>query len=86
MNKCINCKYVDLTSKDYPCYVCEGNDRFEDWREKRTNYDKITSSVDALAEIMDNYRWCPYFLNSTCDSEIECLECIKEWLQKECDE
>jgi hypothetical protein len=50
-----------------------------------TNYDNITSSVDALAEIMDNYRWCPYFLNSTCDSEIECLECIKEWLQKECD-
>ena len=51
----------------------------------KTNFDRITESVEALAEIMDNYRWCPYFSNSTCDSEIECKECIKEWLQKECD-
>lgn len=58
----------------------------KDEKPKRTNYDNITSSVESLAEIMDNYRWCPYFSNSTCDSEIECLECIKDWLQKECDD
>ena len=52
---------------------------------KRTNFDRITESVESLAEIMDNYRWCPYFSNSTCNSEIECKECIIEWLQKECD-
>jgi hypothetical protein len=50
-----------------------------------TNFDRITESVESLADIMDNYRWCPYFCNSTCDSEIECIECIKEWLQKECE-
>lgn len=49
----------------------------------QTNFDKITQSVESLAEYMDNYRWCPYFSKSTCDSEIECKECIKEWLQKE---
>jgi hypothetical protein len=53
---------------------------------KKTNFDRITESAESLAEIMDNYRWCPYFSNSTCDSEIECIECIKEWLQKECEE
>lgn len=84
MNKCINCKYVDLTSKDYPCYVCEDNDRFESAETKRTNFDKITESVESLAETLNNYR-CPHYYNVECDGKIDCIECIKEWLQKECD-
>lgn len=59
------------------------NHNCEDRTPLKTNFEKITESPEALAEFMDNYEWCPYFSNSTCDIEIECKECIKEWLKKE---
>lgn len=73
--KCNDCNARSDILNHHPCYQPK----------PRTNFDKIVSSVESLAEIMDNYRWCPYFSNSTCDSEIECKECIIEWLQKEAD-
>jgi hypothetical protein len=68
------------------CYRYAIQDQMNEETEKpTTNFEKITSSVESLADIMDNYRWCPYFSNSTCDSKIECKECIIEWSQKECE-
>jgi hypothetical protein len=91
MNKCINCKYVDLTSKDYPCYVCEDNDRFESAETKITNYDKIVESVESLAEFVYKVRFNCALSDYGCDYCLlkELGDCnktnIKEWLQKECD-
>lgn len=77
----------DLIGRHFDHYVEVDEVRLELYKrikiKPQTNFDKITQSVESLAEYMDNYRWCPYFSNSTCDSEIECKECIKEWLQKE---
>lgn len=62
----------------------------------QTNYDKITASVDALAEFLEltmDCSKCVVFRNKydcyaskqiTC-KEITCKKIIKEWLQKECE-
>lgn len=93
MNKCINCKYADLTSRDYPCYVCEDNDRFEGAETKRTNYEKIIENgVESLAEFlqhtMDCSKCCVFANYWECEAvgNRVCKDCIKEWLQKECEE
>lgn len=92
MNKCINCKYADLTSKDYPCYVCEGNDRFESVETKRTNFDKITESVEILAEhLVESISMDLGGLRhragdgKLCATWEEAKQRTIEWLQKECD-
>jgi hypothetical protein len=79
----------DLMGRHFDDYIEVDEVRIDLYRrikpKPRTNFDKITESVESLAEIMDNYSWCPYFSNSTCDREIECTECIKEWLREEAD-
>lgn len=60
-----------------------------------TNYDKITESVESLAEFIEKYatncHYCPLYKLEKCkltgwkiESE-NCKKEIKEWLQKECD-
>lgn len=55
---------------------------------KRTNYDKITESVESLAEwIYSQYGGSPADMpckETSCENP-NCKECFKEWLQKECD-
>ena len=51
---------------------------------KRTNYDKITDSVESLASFLSVDWWCPKGYRITCENK-DCKECIKEWLQKECE-
>jgi hypothetical protein len=53
-----------------------------------TNYDKITESVESLAEYISSLaRKCTF---RDCSKEecakFECKDCIKEWLQKECED
>lgn len=54
-------------------------------KQKKTNFEKITESVDSLAEFVDNYYWCPYNNKCDCNKYPDCVGCIKEWLQKECE-
>jgi hypothetical protein len=58
----------------------------------KTNYDKLTSSVDALAAFLAKTIEC-YFCPiheiygvSKCQGEKMCADILKEWLQKECEE
>ena len=68
----------------------------KDLKPKRTNYDKITESVETLAEFIEKYatncHYCPLYKLEKCkltgwkiESE-NCKKEIKEWLQKECDD
>lgn len=55
----------------------------------KTNFDRITESVEALAEWLEENvgcEYCPCFENG-CKStpEMTCEQTIKEWLQKECE-
>lgn len=57
----------------------------------KTNYDKITESVESLANVLvqfdceyDEYK--VYGTYDCCDSREEAIKLQIEWLQKECDE
>lgn len=51
---------------------------------KKTNFDRITSSVDALAEFVNNCDSCPFqYADDVPCHKDGCKECIKEWLQSE---
>lgn len=55
---------------------------------KKTNFDRITENEEALAEYISSLaRKCTF---RDCSKEecakFECKDCIKEWLQKECEE
>ena len=80
-------KYIG-EKKDYPCYVCENNDRFERMDDiKPTNFDRITENEEALVEFMADPR--KYAFDYDCYEKclsLRCKECIKEWLQKECEQ
>ena len=63
---------------------------------KRTNFDKITESVESLAEFIEKYAtnclYCPLYKLEKCkltgwrvESEL-CKKELKEWLQKECED
>lgn len=57
----------------------------------QTNYDKITESVESLAEFLEltmDCSLCVVFDKYGCNAikQMTCKECIIEWLQKECDE
>lgn len=52
----------------------------------KTNFDKIVSSVESLAEFFDKYFDCKCSGGFTeCNPNLYCIDCFKEWLQKECD-
>ena len=54
--------------------------------ECRTNFDKITQSVESLAEFLAPRIACgdcPYWKNRNCVASLPCEEALKEWLQKE---
>ena len=69
---CINCEYYsNLGGAD------------NEVKEIKTNYDKITENEETLAEFLSD-DWCPKGYRIICESK-DCKECIKEWLQKECD-
>ena len=81
---CINCEY----------YSNLGGAEIE-VKEIKTNYDKITSSVESLAEFIEKYAtnciYCPLYKLEKCkltgwrvESEL-CKKEIKEWLLKECE-
>ena len=67
------------------------NIRKQIWSEnmpKKTNFDRITENEGALAEYISSLaRKCTF---RDCSKEecakFECKDCIKEWLQKECEE
>lgn len=54
-------------------------------KSKPTNYDKITESVESLANYIENYTMFWWKKCDQCKTYDHCNECIKEWLQKECD-
>jgi hypothetical protein len=74
-------------------YYCKGIVFYrKDLKPKRTNYDKITESVETLAEFLEltmDCSECVVFKDKyDCyvTQQITCKECIKEWLQKECED
>ena len=56
-----------------------------DVRKPRTNFDKITENEVALAEFLATYGIACCIGGKKCDTNSNCKDCIKEWLQKECD-
>ena len=49
-----------------------------------TNFDKITSSVENLAEFFDKYFECKCSGGFTeCKPNLYCIDCFKEWLEQE---
>lgn len=62
---------------------------------KPTNFDKITSSVDALAEFLvendkeityfDDYEYWDYINEQPCYNREEAKQSIIEWLEQECE-
>lgn len=52
---------------------------------KPTNYEKITESVESLANYIENYTMFWWKKCDQCKTYDHCNECIKEWLQKECE-
>ena len=57
-------------------------------KSKPTNFDKITESVENLAEFLAPRiicADCPYWKNRNCVASLPCEEALQEWLQKECD-
>lgn len=55
---------------------------------KRTNFDKITESVEDLAEWLESLDICIFPSKWDCYTKKYegCKHCIKEWLQKECED
>lgn len=56
----------------------------------RTNYDKITSSVESLASVLVQFdpefdEYNVYGTYDSCDNREEAIKLQIEWLQKECD-
>jgi hypothetical protein len=57
---------------------------------KPTNFDKITESVESLAKFIDcrvggNCDNCPVNYDEDCREPV-CVDNIRKWLQKECEE
>ena len=74
---CTNCKKYNGTG---------GNYIEADENRKPTNFDKITESVENLAEFFDKYFDCKCSGGFTeCNPNLYCIDCFKEWLQKECE-
>ena len=54
---------------------------------KKTNFDRITESVESLAETVCKSGLCPFEYSVGVDCHKDgCKECIKGWLQKECEQ
>lgn len=56
---------------------------------KDTNFDKITESVESLAELLCNTEFCPYANNDEVWCDNSCISnkrCMKEWLQREAEQ
>ena len=51
----------------------------------QTNFDRITENTEALAEFFATYGISCVQRGNKCDTGKNCKECIKEWLQKECE-
>lgn len=76
---CGSCKKYDGTG---------GNYIEVDENRKPTNFDKITESVESLAEFLAPRiicADCPYWKNKNCVASLPCEEALQEWLQKECE-
>ena len=83
------------------CGSCEkydgtgGNYIEVDENRKPTNFDRITESLESLAEYIERSQLCPdtiHLSNENLLGECKvyndtgtCKDCIKEWLQKECE-
>lgn len=52
----------------------------------RTNFDRITESVESLARYIENYTMFWWKKCDQCETYDHCNECIKEWLQEEIEE
>ena len=80
---CNSCKLFDKTGGYYID---------DETPQPQTNFEKITSSVDALVEwVIKNFHNYPEAmpcLKDDCKSTIKthCIECFKKWLEQECQE
>lgn len=78
-NKNIKCDVCNATSDIYnhhPCYQPK----------PKTNFDKITSSVDVLLDFLDKHTdFCTVDRCKECHdfNTMGCRECIRQWLQEE---
>lgn len=52
-----------------------------------TNFEKIKSmTLEEMAESANPFFACPYgFKNGSC-ADVDCIECTKEWLEREVEE
>lgn len=77
----------DIMEDDEP--YCKGIVFYrKDLKKPRTNFDKITESVENLAEFLAPKiicADCPYWENRNCVASLPCEEALQEWLQKECE-
>lgn len=78
----IKCNRVEKSLKEL--------ERKEKSKSKKTNFDKITESVESLANVIvqfdceyDEYK--VYGTYDCCDDREEAIKLQIEWLQKECD-
>jgi hypothetical protein len=56
-------------------------------KKPRTNFDKITESVDAFIKwVLDTYHSVPEQIPCKTSCNNDCEECFKKWLQKEIEE
>lgn len=75
-----NCPLEFGKTKRCTVHCCE-------YRTKPTNFDKITSSVDVLVEFLDkNTDFCTVDRCKECSHDYICKDCIKQWLEQECEE
>ena len=58
----------------------------EDRTKPKTNFDRITASVESLAEFFATYGISCVSFGDKCDRGKHCKECIQEWLHKEADD
>ena len=88
---CFNCNKAYLncyqTCPNSPVEKTSAKPILVETQKPKTNFDKITESVESLAKYIYIYEvtdTCPISEHDTpCNRK--CEECIKEWLQKEAD-
>ena len=94
---CPNCKgELEYESIGMKCTRCKGfidmHGNFHKYVERpfmppKTNFSKITESVESLAELLCKAEYCPYIEDDDHGCDHSCLygtkKCLIEWLQQE---
>ena len=88
---CETCEYVPLCSRKILGMgntILTGCSRYEK-RKVKTNFDRITQSVESLSEFINNFDTCPIHEEEYCPqigkkfTYTYCNTCWADWLKKE---